>query len=271
MARRRIGRGQERDAGLVRGRAAVVTGAGSGIGRAIALGLAAEGFVVCLVGRHRPALARVARAMNGAGQVCAADVSTEAGRATIARRMGRGLSVLVHSAGAYPDGPATRDRSWAALDAVNVHAPVLLTQACLPQLRKEAGQVVFVNSTAGLRSGAGPLAYAAGKHALRCAADILRQDVNAHGIRVLSVFPGRTDTPMQRGILASERRAAPRGTLMRPEDVAEMVLAALKLPRSAEVTDIVMRPSRPLPSKPRRLRRGKEKTHVVQRGRGGRD
>lgn len=258
MARRRHGAGQDGDAGSVQGRTAVVTGAGSGIGRAIALALAADGFAVCLVGRRRPALARVARAMNGAGWVCTADVSTEAGRATIARLTRRGLSVLVHSAGVYPNGSPTRDRSWVALDAINVHAPVLLTQACLPQLRRQAGYVVFVNSTAGLRSGAGPLTYVAGKHALRCAADILRQDVNAHGIRVLSVFPGRTDTPMQRGVLASERRVAPRESLLRPEDIANMVLAALKLPPSAEVTDIVMRPSRPLPSKPRRLRRGNE-------------
>lgn len=263
--------GPEGDAGPLRGRTALVTGAGSGIGRAVALALGADGFVVFLVGRRRRALARVARAMNGAGRICTADVSTEAGRATIARRTGAGLSVLVHGAGVYPDGATTRDRSWAVIDAINVHAPVLLTQACLPQLRRDAGQVVFVNSSAGLRSTAGPLAYVAGKHALRCAADILRQDVNAHGIRVLSVFPGRTDTPMQRGVLASERRVAPRESLLRPEDIANMVLAALKLPPSAEVTDIVMRPSRPLPSKPRRLRRGNEKARVAQRARGGRD
>lgn len=251
MARRR-GRTDEPQTGLEPGRTAVVTGAGSGIGRAIALALAAEGLTVCLVGRHRPALARVAELTNGAGRVCAADISTKAGRAEVARRTRHGLSVLVHSAGAYPRHSATRGEAWTALDATNVHAPVLLTHACLSQLRRSAGQVVFVNSTSGLHTGTAPLAYAAGKHALRCAADILRQEMNPHGIRVLSIFPGRTDTPMQRAVLSSENRAAPRGALMRPEDVAEMVLAALKLPRSAEVTDIIMRPLRPLPSSRRR-------------------
>ena len=56
-----------------------------------------------------------------------------------------------------------------------------------------------------------------------------RQEVNGDGIRVLSIFPGRTDTPMQREILAKERRTAPYGTLLRPEDVASMVIAALKI------------------------------------------
>jgi NADP-dependent 3-hydroxy acid dehydrogenase YdfG len=74
----------------------------------------------------------------------------------------------------------------------------------------------------------------------------LRQEVNGDGIRVLSIFPGRTDTAMQREILAMEQRTAPHGTLLRPEDVASMVIAALKLPATAEVTDIIMRPMQTL-------------------------
>ena len=70
--------------------------------------------------------------------------------------------------------------------------------------------------------------------------------MNADGIRVLSIFPGRTDTPMQQEILKAENRRAEDGMLMRTEDIAAMAVAALRLPRSAEVTDIVMRPMRPL-------------------------
>ena len=105
---------------------------------------------------------------------------------------------------------------------------------------------MFVNSSAGLHASAGWGAYSANKHALKAAVDALRQEVNSEGIRVLSIFPGRTDTPMQRKILAMEQRTPPYGSLMRPEDVASMVVAALKLPATAEVTDIVMRPMRPL-------------------------
>jgi NADP-dependent 3-hydroxy acid dehydrogenase YdfG len=227
---------------------AIVTGAGSGIGRAIALALAQEGTHVRLVGRDAAKLARVATSAPGLMSVLAADLASAEGIARVVDGLGPELHVLVHSAGGYARGPIeTMDaKQWAALDRVNVHVPILLTAACLPQLRAASGQVVFVNSSAGLRASPGIAAYAAGKHALKAAVDTLRQEVNADGIRVLSIFPGRTDTPMQRDVLASEQRTAKPGTLMRAEDVASMVLAALKLPASAEVTDIAMRPLRPL-------------------------
>jgi short-subunit dehydrogenase len=121
-----------------------------------------------------------------------------------------------------------------------------LTAACLPQLRAASGQVVFINSSAALAASAGLSAYAAAKRGLQAATDALRQEVNGDGIRVLSVFPGRTDTPMQQAVLAAEQRVAPPGTLMRAEDVAAMVLASLEVPRTSEVTDIIMRPMRKL-------------------------
>ena len=174
---------------------------------------------------------------------------TRPGRARIAAAAGAALGVLVHSAGAYARGPvATLDAAaWRAMDSVNLHGPLLLTSACLNQLRAARGQVVFINSSAALQpAGAGMSAYAAGKAALRAAADALRAEVNADGVRVLSVFPGRTDTPMQAAILADEGRRAAPGTLLAPDDVAAMVLAALALPDTAEVTELVMRPMRKL-------------------------
>jgi NADP-dependent 3-hydroxy acid dehydrogenase YdfG len=229
-------------------RHALVTGAGSGIGRAIALALLADGMHVSLIGRDRGKLARVADEASGRVSVVSADLATTDGIARAAAAVGPRLDVLVHSAGGYMRGDlASVDaEQWAALDAINVHTPLLLTTACLPKLRAARGQVVFVNSSAGLHPAAGVGAYAASKHALRAATDALRQEVNGDGIRVLSIFPGRTDTPMQREILAMEQRTARDGSLMRPEDIAIMVLAALKLPATAEVTDIMMRPMRPL-------------------------
>lgn len=225
-----------------------MTGASSGIGRAIALALAAEGLSVRLVGRDREKLETVAEQAGSAARIAVVDITKEPALAGLARASLPTLDVLVHSAGAYLTGTIDEidARAWAELDAINLHAPIALTAACLPALKAARGQVVFVNSQAGLNAGATTLAYAAGKQALRAATDSLRQRVNADGIRVLSIFPGRTDTPMQQEILKAENRRAEDGMLMRTEDIAAMAVAALRLPRSAEVTDIVMRPMRPL-------------------------
>jgi len=227
---------------------AVVTGAGSGIGRAVALALVQEGMHVHLVGRDTTKLALVAACSKGRTSVHVADLASAEAIHGLVEELGPQMHVLVHSAGFYARGKveSLNAEQWASLDRVNVYAPLLLTSACLSRLRAASGQVVFINSSAGLHTSPGVAAYAAGKHALKAAVDTLRQEVNADGIRVLSIFPGRTDTPMQQGILALEQRTARPGSLMRPEDVASMIVAALKLPMTAEVTDIIMRPMRPL-------------------------
>jgi len=232
------------------GQRAVVTGAGSGIGRAIAVALARAGLHVCLVGRDAARLRLVAGEIETSTEIAVADVATASGLAAVAQAARPALHVLVHSAGVYLRGKLEHltAAEWQALNAVNLQAPILLTSACLPALRAASGQVVVINSSAGLQAAPGVGAYAASKHALKAATDALRQEVNGEGIRVLSVFPGRTDTPMQAAVLAAEGRDAAPGTLMRPEDVAHMVLGALSVPRTAEVTDIVMRPMRPLPA-----------------------
>ena len=237
-----------RNQGVLMGGIALVTGAGSGIGRAIACLLAAQGMSVLLAGRREELLREAAAEAGGTARAVPSDIATPEGVATVASALPPALHVLVHSAGVFRYGPleSTVDADWAALDAVNLRAPMLLTAACLPALRAARGQVVFVNSTAALRSAPGAGAYVATKHALRAATDVLRQEVNPDGVRVLSVFPGRTDTPMQDAVLAAEGRPRNPDALLQPEDVAAMVLAALVLPRRAEVTDIILRPARPM-------------------------
>lgn len=232
---------------LTAGQTAIVTGGSGGIGRAIAAALAAEGLRVILVGRDAPRLRAAAAPCHA--DILVADITDPAGRARIAEAAGAALGVLVHSAGAYARGSlATLDaETWRTLEAVNLHGPLFLTSACLNQLRRTRGQVVFINSSAVLQPApAGLAAYVAGKAALRAAAEALRAEVNADGVRVLSVFPGRTDTPMQTAILAAEGRRAAPGTLLAPADVAAMAVAALRLPDTAEVTELVMRPMRRL-------------------------
>ena len=84
--------------------------------------------------------------------------------------------------------------------------------------------------------------YAATKHALKAVADSLREEVNADGVRVISVYPGQTASPMQKALYEIEKKAYFPGKLMQPEDVAAVVVNALSLRRTAEVTDICVRP-----------------------------
>ena len=123
-----------------------------------------------------------------------------------------------------------------------MRAPYLLTQRLLPLLEVTPGQIVFVNSSAGLSARPGVGQFAATQHAVRAMTDALRAEINPRGIRVLSVFPGRTATPRQARLHERDGRAYQPELLMQPEDVASMIASALRLPRTAEVTDISMRP-----------------------------
>ena len=164
----------------------------------------------------------------------------------VERDFGR-LDILVHSSGNIAHGTLDRaavddlDRQYQA----NLRGPYLLTQLALPLVRAAQGEIVFINSTLGLTTRREVGQYAATQHALRAVADSLRQEVNERGVRVLTVHPGRTATPRQAAIHAYEGKAYEPQRLIQPEDVAAVVLAALRLPRTAEVTDIRIRPFLP--------------------------
>lgn len=227
----------------------VITGASSGIGRAIVLGLAAQGSALCLIGRRLEALeviAEAARALAVSARCYCADLSLDEQVRALAvplTEVGR-IDVLIHSAGAMALGPIESaaveelDRQY----RVNVRAPYLLTQALLPALKRSRGQIVFINSSAALNARANVGQYAASKAALKAIADSLRDEANAAGVRVLSIYPGRTASPMQATVHALEGKIYAPERLMQPEDVAVAVINALSLPRSAEVTDIYIRP-----------------------------
>ncbi len=223
---------------------AMVTGAGSGIGRAVAVALARHGCRLLLVGRREKTLQAVASELPTVATVIVADLATDAGIQTAARACPDHLDVLVHSAGLFHYGPIAEisTGTWDNLTAVNLRAPMLLTSACLAGLRGASGQVVFVNSTAGLPGAGGNGAYASTKQALRTAAETLRQDLKASGLRVLTIFPGRTDTAMQHEVLVAEGRPDAQIPLLQPDDVAQAVLSALLMSRRAEITELVIRP-----------------------------
>lgn len=230
----------------------VVTGASSGIGSAIARDLAAPGITLVLHGRNGQALAEVARDVETAGatsHVVTADLGDPGSLARFAQAVtdavGPSIDGLIHSAGVARLGridaiPAEAlDAQW----AINVRAPILLTQALLPQLRAAEGRVIFINSGAGLNARAGWGGYAASKFALRAVADALREEEREHGVRVTSVYPGRVATPMQRSVREQEGGAYEASDYLPPEDVARVVVDVVRLPKSASVPDVSVRPS----------------------------
>jgi short-subunit dehydrogenase len=231
-------------------RIAVVTGASSGVGQAIALALAAHGAELCLVGRHPETLEQVAQAVRGCGaraRCYQADLAADQDLGKLVAELQGdvpSLDILVHSAGVIWHG-GFAEASVDQLDGhyrTNVRAPYVLTQGLLPALKAARGQVVFVNSSAGLAAGANVGQYAASKHALKAMADSLRAEVNTDGVRVLSLYLGRTATTMQAGLHALEGKPYRPELLIQPADVAAAALHALQAPRSVEITDISMRP-----------------------------
>jgi len=236
------------------GHRCVVTGASSGIGRAIALDLARADARVYAVGRRRDELEALAAEAGKTGAVVPvlADLESDADIETVARDVldaGAYIDVLVHSAGAITLAGidaltvADLDREY----RVNLRAPFELTRRLLPALRTARGQLVFVNSSAALRAGPSNVSYAATKAGLTALADGVRAQVNADGIRVLTVYVGRTATPMQERVHEREGRRYCGELLLRPEDVAEVVVSSLLLPRSGEVTEVSIRPMSKLP------------------------
>ena len=230
---------------------AIVTGASSGIGRAIVLGLAAQGATLCLVGRKLDTLDVVAEeARKTARRVLGyrTDLTVDEDIQNLADALRRdvgAVDMLIHSAGAISLGSLEAE-SIENLDwqyRTNVRAPYALTRALLPMLKSRRGQIVFINSTAGLSARASQGQYAATKHALKAIADSLRDEVKADGLRVLSVFLGKIATPMQEYVHKKEGRAYHPKQLVQPEDVASVVIHALSLPRTAEVSDLTIGPS----------------------------
>jgi NADP-dependent 3-hydroxy acid dehydrogenase YdfG len=228
----------------------VVTGATSGIGKSIALALSSPDTALGLIGRDSERLksvadeARLREAFVQTFRVDLCDEDDIRGVASDINQRFAGVDVLIHSAGIFRMGPLVKVpvSELDLLYRTNVRGPYALTQALLPLLLARKGQVVFINSSVGLAAKVGVGAYAASKHALKAIADSLRAEVNDSGVRVISVYPGRTATPQQEKIHAQEGKSYRSERLLQPEDVARAVLNALSMPRTAEVTDIHIRP-----------------------------
>jgi NADP-dependent 3-hydroxy acid dehydrogenase YdfG len=229
---------------------AVITGGGTGVGAALAVALAEAGADVYLIGRRLDKLELVAAKAREYGvnaAVQSADISTNAGQLEAVQQVRAHtghLDILVLNAATFAAAPI-EDAHLSDFDKLyqlNVRAPYALTQAFSPMLKVRRGQVVFVNSSSGIAAKPMTGQYDSSKHALKAIADSFRAEVNAHGVRVLSIYLGRTASEMQERIFQMERRPYRAELLLQPEDVASVIVKALCLPRTAEVTDISMRP-----------------------------
>lgn len=235
---------------LLRGELALVTGASGGIGGAISVALAERSVRLILMGRDSEKLQACIerlRSLTSCAEACACDLTKddeiERACADISQKYGR-LDILVHCAGIIQHGRLI-DAPLASLDRqyeANVRGPLLLTQHLLPLLKKPRGQIVFVNSSAGLNAGPNTGHFAATQHAFKALADALRDEVSAENVRVSSIFAGRTATARISELHEQEGREFRPELLLQPQDVASVVLNTLSLPWTAHVTNISIRP-----------------------------
>ncbi len=217
---------------------ALVSGASRGIGAAIAAALAPT-HTLLLAGRPSEQLQAVAERL-GATTVALDLTDTDAIPAATAS-IGD-LDVLVHNAGVTFPGrvaESTVDQWRTTLD-VNVIGAVSLTLALLPALRRAGGHVVFINSGAGRTAMPVMAAYSASKFALRGFADSLRESEPA--LRVTTVYPGRTDSDMQRELVSFEGDEYDPDRFLRPDTVAGVVAQVVGTPPDGHVHEVVLRP-----------------------------
>jgi NAD(P)-dependent dehydrogenase (short-subunit alcohol dehydrogenase family) len=225
----------------------LVSGASRGIGRAIALRMAADGHVVDAVGRSVEALARLAdEALPGVVRGFSCDLTnpTQTSRLVDAETSQGPLGALVHCAAAVTRGRVEdldSDALMAAFDE-NVATAYRLTRGLLPLLGR-GSTVVFLNSSQGRVAQAGSSHYAASKHALAGLADSLRGEVNERGIRVTTLYAGRVATPAQAQLYAEAGVSYRPELLLQAESIADVVANICALPDTAEVTDLSIRPA----------------------------
>jgi len=223
----------------------LVTGGGSGIGSALVEKLVARGDDVWLLARDAGRAGQLRERFPGA-QLLVGDLADPArlswafSHQTVPPR----LDGLIHAAGVVELGAIgeTPVATWQHQLNVNAVAPAELTRLMLPALRTARGRVVFVNSGAGLRVSPQWGSYGASKFAVRAIADALREEERSSGVRVTTVYPGRTATPMQEKVHQQEGADYDPGQWIDPHSVGTAIMAALDLPRDADLTELTVRP-----------------------------
>jgi NADP-dependent 3-hydroxy acid dehydrogenase YdfG len=230
------------------GKVALVTGAGRGIGRAIALAFAEEGAAVALVARSRADLAGVAaeiRERGGRALAVPTDVTQDAAVESVvenvAGELGR-LDILVTSAGTASFAPVADSKpgDWDAMLALNLRAVMVCCRAALPtMMRQRSGTILNLASIAAKRALPGSAVYTATKMAVIGFSRVLAEELRPHGVRVGVLVPGAVDTPLWDTLGSSP----PRDKMLRPEDVARAAVLMAALPPHASLEELTLLPA----------------------------
>ncbi|MEP7012294.1 MAG: SDR family oxidoreductase [Acidobacteriota bacterium] len=224
---------------------AVVSGAGSGIGREIAIELGRRGYPLALLGRRLPPLEETLALAGGAGLARSCDVAdpaeVAAAAAQIESRWGGG-EILVPAAGVATIGPleSLEPQAFAAMLDVNLRGTFHLLRAFLPGMKERRRGWIFPLLSAAARRGfPGWSGYCATKWGLDGMIAALREELTGSGIRISALFPGATDTPIWDGMPGDWNRAS----MVPPSEVARAVAWALDAPESTLLEEIHLGPA----------------------------
>ena len=227
----------------LKGKNALITGAGKGIGRSIAIALASEGVHVGLVSRTVNDLRILAEELSIYGirtSMAAADVSditsVNAAVEAIQKDLGN-IDILINNAGIAIFGKflELEPAEWEDQIKVNLFGVYYVTRAVLPQMiERKSGDIINISSTAGLKGNALTSAYSASKFGIMGLTESLMQEVRKHNIRVTALTPSTivTDLSIRSNLIDNNE-----DKLMHPEDLAELIIAQLKLNRRVFVKD----------------------------------
>ena len=230
---------------------ALITGATEGIGRAITFGLGRAGYQVGVCARTPSRLRTLLDELAAAGITAAgypADVGMDADVTALITHVTAALGpidVLINNAGTAvlkPFAELTLDE-WDTTMATNLRSLFLVTRAVLPGMRqRRRGSIINMASLAGRNGFVGGSAYTASKHAVLGFSRSLMLEVRSDNVRVITICPGSVDTPL---IHSQSAFAVTADRILQPQDVADVVLAALALPDRAMVSELDIRPTNP--------------------------
>ena len=234
----------------LKNKVALVTGATSGLGQAIAVELLNHGCNVILTGRNPKKIENsILNQKQYKNQITfiSSDLGTDKGLNHLVNEINKvyqKIDILIHSAGTIYLGSTalTSIEKFDEQYKINVRAPYFLTRAFLKTIIDNKGQIVFINSTAGLDSWAGVGQYSATKHALRAWVNSLRLELSGLGVKIINIFPGATDSPMQHYVQKFEQQEYDAKKFIPTSQLADIVVKALKVPDITVVSDIVVKP-----------------------------